>query len=106
MTQETTVEVKIEAQVIPKRGSFKYFWSIIQGVREIDYDATHRNGAGWMKWRFAFGVLCDKNVSPRLKGKFYRVVAIPKIVVIRRRVLASQNVHVENIKVVEIRMLR
>lgn len=28
----------------------------------------------WVKWRLAFGVLCDKNVSSRLKGKFYRVV--------------------------------
>lgn len=26
----------------------------------------------WMKWRQAFGVLCDKRVSHKLKDKFYR----------------------------------
>ncbi|KAK4359974.1 hypothetical protein RND71_022203 [Anisodus tanguticus] len=38
---------------------------------EIDEDVTHRIGAGWMKWRLTSGVLCDKKVPPKLKGKFY-----------------------------------
>ncbi|XP_075086512.1 uncharacterized protein LOC142169176 [Nicotiana tabacum] len=71
---EVEVEVKIDTQVIPKRDSFKYLGSIIQGNGEIDEDVTHRIGAGWMRWRLASGVLCNKNVSPRLKGKLYRVV--------------------------------
>lgn len=56
-----------------KRESLKYLGSITQGDREIDNDVSHRVGAGWMKWRLTFGTLCDKNVSLRLKGKFYRV---------------------------------
>lgn len=40
----------------PKRGSFKYFGSIIQGNREIDDDITHRIGAAWIKWRL--GTCC------------------------------------------------
>lgn len=35
---------------------------------------------GWVKWRLAFGVLCDKNVSTRLNGRFYRVVVRPTLV--------------------------
>lgn len=27
-----------------------------------------------MKWKLTSSDLCDKNVSPRLKGKFYKVV--------------------------------
>ncbi|PHU28343.1 hypothetical protein BC332_00436 [Capsicum chinense] len=69
-----TLESK-RVQVVCKRGSFKYLRSVIQGNEEIDEDVSHRIGAGWMKWRLASGVLCDKNVSPKLKGKFYRVVA-------------------------------
>ncbi|XP_019256326.1 PREDICTED: uncharacterized protein LOC109234715 [Nicotiana attenuata] len=71
---EAKVEVKTNTQVIPKRDSFKNLGSIIQGNKEIDEDVTHRIGAGWMRWRLDSGVLCDKNMPPRLKGKFYKVV--------------------------------
>ncbi|XP_060183178.1 uncharacterized protein LOC132613148 [Lycium barbarum] len=46
VTQETDVEVKIEAQVIPKRRSFKYLGFVIQRDREINDDVAHRIGAG------------------------------------------------------------
>nr|XP_009788851.1 PREDICTED: uncharacterized protein LOC104236591 [Nicotiana sylvestris] len=76
-THEADVEVKLDAQVIPKRASFKYLRFMIQGNREIDKNVAHRIGVGWMKWRLDSGILCDKNVPPRLKGKFYKVVVRP-----------------------------
>nr|XP_009761835.1 PREDICTED: uncharacterized protein LOC104213957 [Nicotiana sylvestris] len=45
-THDAYVEVKLDAQVISKRVSFKYLGSIIQGNKEIDEDVTHRIGAG------------------------------------------------------------
>nr|GEV45445.1 hypothetical protein [Tanacetum cinerariifolium] len=39
----------------------------------IDEDVAHRIKAAWLKWRAATGVLCDRNVPLKLKGKFYRV---------------------------------
>ncbi|PHT26960.1 Kinesin KP1 [Capsicum baccatum] len=47
---------------------------MIQGSGETDENVTHCIGVGWLKWRLALGVLYDKKVSPKLKGKFYRVV--------------------------------
>ncbi|PHT25475.1 Kinesin KP1 [Capsicum baccatum] len=44
------------------------------GSGETDENVTHCIGVGWLKWRLALGVLYDKKVSPKLKGKFYRVV--------------------------------
>ncbi|KAG5607636.1 hypothetical protein H5410_029128, partial [Solanum commersonii] len=38
------VEVKIDAQVIFKRRSFKYFESIIQGDEKIDENVAYCNG--------------------------------------------------------------
>ena len=33
--------------------------AIISKNGEIDEDVEHRIKAGWLKWRLAFGVLCD-----------------------------------------------
>ena len=44
---------------------------MLQRDRDIDEDVSHRTKAGWMKWRQASGVLCDKKVPQKLKGKFY-----------------------------------
>ncbi|KAF5931806.1 hypothetical protein HYC85_027977 [Camellia sinensis] len=51
--------------------------SIITTVGEIGVDVVHRVKAGWLKWRSASGVLCDKRVSARLKEKFYRTAIRP-----------------------------
>nr|GEV28372.1 putative reverse transcriptase, identical [Tanacetum cinerariifolium] len=46
-------------------------------MKAIVDDVAHRIRAGWMKWRAASGVLCDKRIPLKLKGKFYRAVIRP-----------------------------
>nr|XP_016449911.1 PREDICTED: uncharacterized protein LOC107774781 [Nicotiana tabacum] len=46
---EVEVDVKLDAHVIPRRDSFKYLGSVIQGNGKIDEDVAHRIGAGLMK---------------------------------------------------------
>nr|XP_009592747.2 uncharacterized protein LOC104089527 [Nicotiana tomentosiformis] len=104
-TQEGDMEVRLDTQVVPKRANFKYLESIIQGNGEIDKDVTHRIGAGWMKWRFASCVLCDKNVPLRLKGKFYKVVVRPTLLY-GAECWPVKNSHTQKLKVAEMRMLR
>ncbi|KAG5587041.1 hypothetical protein H5410_047475 [Solanum commersonii] len=70
----------------------------------IDDDVAHRIEVAWMKWRLASGVLCDKKIPSRLKGKFYRVVVRPTL--LYGRVLAVKNAHVQKMHVAEMRMLR
>lgn len=43
------MKVKIDAQLILKRGSLKYLGSIIKGDREFDDDVAHHIGGGWVK---------------------------------------------------------
>ena len=43
---------------------------MLQRDGDIDEDVSHRIKAGWMKWRQASGVLCDKKVPQKLKGSF------------------------------------
>ncbi|XP_070010815.1 uncharacterized protein [Nicotiana sylvestris] len=102
---EVGVDVRLEFQVIPSRGSFKYLGSVIHGEREIDEDVTPRIGVGWMKWRLASGVLCDKNVPTILKGKFYKAIVRPAMIN-GAKCWPVKNSHIQKIKVVEMRMLR
>ncbi|XP_070013241.1 uncharacterized protein [Nicotiana sylvestris] len=95
----------LSLRVISKRGSFKYLGSVIKGDVEIDEDVTYRIGVGWMKWRLASGVLCDKKVPPLLKGKFYRVVVRPAMLY-GAECWAVKNSHTQKLKVEEIKMLK
>nr|XP_009775799.1 PREDICTED: uncharacterized protein LOC104225652 [Nicotiana sylvestris] len=105
VTEEVDVEVRLGSQVILKRESFKYLRLIIHGDGEIDGDVTHRIGVGWMKWILASGVLCDKNVPPKLKSKFYRAVVRPAMLY-GAEFWPVKNPHIQKIKVAEIRMLK
>ncbi|XP_070002436.1 uncharacterized protein [Nicotiana sylvestris] len=98
-------DVRLDSQVIPKRESFKYIGFVIQGNREIYEVVTHRIGAGWMKWRFTSGVLCDKNVPPRLKGKFYKAV-VRLTMLYRVECWPAKNSYIQKMKVAEMRMQR
>ncbi|XP_059302074.1 uncharacterized protein LOC132054006 [Lycium ferocissimum] len=64
---EADIEVKLDTQVIQRKGSFKYLRSIIQGNGEIEEDVTYRIGTRWMKLRLASRVLCDKKMPPNFK---------------------------------------
>ena len=57
---------------MPKKDTFRYLRSMLQRDGDIDADVSHRIKAGWIKWRQASDVLCDKRVPQKLKGKFYR----------------------------------
>ncbi|XP_070046155.1 uncharacterized protein [Nicotiana tomentosiformis] len=99
------MDVKLESQVIPIRGSFKYLGSVIQGDGEINEDVTHRIGMGVMKWRLASGVLYEKKMPPLLKDKFYRAVIRPAIVYVVEYWPVNIS-HIQKMKVVEMSMLR
>ena len=64
--------VKIDNQDIPQSDHFRYLGSIMHKEGDIVDDVAHRIRAGWLKWRGASGVLCDKRIPLKLKGKFYK----------------------------------
>ena len=70
-------EVSLDGQVVPQKDTFWYLGSMLQEDGGIDEDVNHRIKAGWMKWRQASGILCDKRVPQKLKGKFYRTAVRP-----------------------------
>ena len=70
-------DISLEGQVVPKKDTFRYLGSILQRDGDIDEDVSHGIKAMWMKWRQVSGVLCDKRVPQKLKGKFYRTAIRP-----------------------------
>ena len=70
-------DVSLEGQVVSKKDTFRYLGSMLQRDGEIDADVSHRIKAGWIKWRQASGILCDKRVPQKVKGKFYRTTIRP-----------------------------
>jgi len=98
-------EVTIEGVKVQQKETFRYLGSYMQSYGDIDDDISHRIQAGWVKWRSASGVLCDKKIPFALKGKFYKSAVRPALLygVECWPVKVSQ---VRRMLVVEMRMLR
>ena len=58
----------------------------------------------WMKWRAASGVLCDRCIPLKLKGKFYRTVVRP-VILYGAKWWVVKREHIHNISVVKMKML-
>ena len=71
-------DVTLAGRVVPKKESFRYLGSMLQFDGEIDKDVSFRIQAGWVKWRLASGILCDRKIPQKLKGNFYRTVIRPE----------------------------
>ena len=78
---------------------------MLQRDGDIDADDSHRIKAGWIKWRQASGILCDKRVPQKLKGKFYRT-AIRPAMLYGAECWPTKIRHVQQLSVAEMRMLR
>ncbi|GJS42415.1 retrovirus-related pol polyprotein LINE-1 [Tanacetum coccineum] len=75
--QNEEAVIRIGEHILKPKESFRYLGSVIHKSGRIEDDVTHCIQAGWLKWRAATGILCDKNVPLKLKGKFYRVAIRP-----------------------------
>ena len=98
-------DVSLGGQVVPKKDTFRYLGSMLQRDGDIDEDVSHRIKAGWMKWRQASGVLCDKRVPQKLKGKFYRTTIRPAMLY-GAECWPTKRRHIQQLSVAEMRMLR
>ena len=66
-TTQEEEDISLEGQVVPRNDTFRYLGSMLQRNGDIDEDVSHRIKAGWMKWRQASGVLCDKKGTTKAK---------------------------------------
>ena len=91
--------------MVPQKDAFRYLGSMLQEDGGIDKHVNYRIKARWMKWRQASGILYDKRVPQKLRGKFYRT-AIRPAMLYGAECWPTKRRHVQQLGVTEMRMLR
>ncbi|GJS12170.1 zinc finger, CCHC-type containing protein, partial [Tanacetum coccineum] len=98
-------EIRIGDHILEAKESFRYLGSVMHKSGRIEDDVSHRIQVGWLKWRGATGILCDKKVPLKLKGKFYRV-AIRPAMMYGSECWPLTKAQANRMEVAEMRMLR
>ena len=72
--------VKIEDKKVLRVKKFKYLGSTVQESGSCEREVKKRVQAGWNIWRKVSGVICDRRLSTRVKGKVYSSAVRPAMV--------------------------
>ncbi|MCI4382174.1 hypothetical protein PGIGA_G00260740 [Pangasianodon gigas] len=75
--REGSGTVRLQGEEVKKVQEFKYLGSTVQSIGECGKEVKKRVQAGWNGWRKVSGVLCDRKISARIKGKVYKTVVRP-----------------------------
>ena len=97
--------VKMEDAKVPRVKEFKYLGSTVQESGGCEREVKKRVQAGWNRWRRVSGVICDRRLPARVKGKVYSSVVRPAMVYGLETVAVTKK-QVEEMEVAEMKMLR
>ena len=96
--------VKMEDTKVPRVKKFKYLESRVQQSGSCEREAEKRVQAGWNGWRKVSGVIFDRRLPVRVKGKVYSSVVRPAMVYGLETVAVTKK-QLEEMEVAEIKML-
>ena len=97
--------VRLQGVEVVKVDGFKYLGSTVQSNGECGREVKKRVQAGWSGWRRVAGVICDRRVSARVKGKVYKTVVRPAMLSGLEAVALTKRQEAE-LEVAELKMLR
>ncbi|KAK3553637.1 hypothetical protein QTP70_006759 [Hemibagrus guttatus] len=103
--REGSGTVRLQGEEVKKVQEFKYLGSAVQSNGECGKEVKKRVQAGWNGWRKVSGVLCDRKLSARIKGKVYRTVVRPAMLYGLETVSLRKRQESE-LEVAELKMLR
>ncbi|KAK3543254.1 hypothetical protein QTP70_014083 [Hemibagrus guttatus] len=103
--REGSGTVSLQGEEVKKVQEFKYLGSTVQSNGECGKEVKKRVQAGWNGWRKVSGVLCDRKISARIKGKVYRTVVRPAMLYGLETVSLRKRQESE-LEVAELKMLR
>ena len=71
--------VKSLGEELQRVHHFKYLGSSVEETGGMATEITQRVSAAWRNWKRCSGVLCDKRMPVKLKGKIYKNVVRPAL---------------------------
>ena len=83
----------------------KFLGSTLQSNGECGREVKKRVHTGWNGWRRMSGVICDRRVPARVKGKVYKVAVRPAMLYGLETVALTKR-HEAEMEVAESKMLR
>ena len=95
----------VEWAELAKVDEFKYLGSMVQENGKCEREVKKRIQAGWSRWRKVSGIICDRKLSTRVKGKVYNTAVRPAMLYGMETVALTRRQEAE-LEVAELRMLR
>ena len=95
----------MEDTKVPRVKEFKYLGSTVQESGSYKREIKRRVQVGWNGWRKVSGVICDRRLPARVKGKVYSLVVRPAMVYGLQTVAVTKK-QVEEMEVTKMKMLR
>ncbi|XP_037801351.1 uncharacterized protein LOC119596258 [Penaeus monodon] len=71
--------IKLGGEKLKRVRTFKYLGSLVEETAGMDKEINFRIQSGWNNWRKVSGVLSDRRVPIRLKGKVHKAVVRPAL---------------------------
>ena len=97
--------VKMEDTKVPRVKEFKYLGSTVQESGSSEREVKKRVQAGFNGWKRVSGVICNRRLPARVKGKVYSSVVRPAMVYGLATVAVTKK-QVKEMEVAEMKMLR
>ena len=95
-------DVNIQGENLERVNTFKYLGATLAENGDLDAKMTHRIQSGWKNWKRISGILCDRRISLRVKGKVYKTVVRPAMMY-GAETWAVKKAHEKKLDVAEMR---
>lgn len=71
--------IRLNGEKLKRVKTFKYLGSMVDETGEMEKEVNFRIQCGWNNWRQVSGVICDRRVPVRVKGKVHKAVVRPAL---------------------------
>ena len=103
--QDDEEGMTMDNEIIKRVQAFKYLGTHVSEDGELDIEVNHRVQSGWNAFRRLSGILCDRKVNVKLKGKVYKTAVRPAMMY-SCETWATKKKHERKMNVAEMKMLR